>query len=151
MGTFAYFDDVQLRYLEGVIPSEQEDWVEAKIADAEGMLTSLIPSLLDPTKTGPSRAACVKAAVCQAVLRVYRNPGGFRSEGMETDNAARSSATESGQLTFTPEELASLRLRSKKRGMGTIKVGAWTPVRNAVDVACTRDWPLIPSVETEFL
>lgn len=141
MGLFADFDDVQTRYLEGTIPDESQDWVEASINDAEGMLTTLIPSLLDPTKTSAARAANATAAVCGAVLRVYRNPGGFRSEGMETDNAARSTVTESGQLCFTPDELASVRLRSKKRGLGTIKVGAWNPVRNARDAVQQPGWP----------
>lgn len=141
MGTFASFGDVALRYVEGDFPVGKTDWVEAKIDDAEGMLTTLIPSLLDPAKTGPGRAANAKAAVCEAVLRVYRNPGGFRSEGMETDNAARSSVTESGQLYFTPGELDAVRLRSKRRGMGTIKVGAWNPVRNVRDAVAEPDWP----------
>jgi hypothetical protein len=144
MGLFASFDDVALRYVEGEFPDDKQDWAEAKIDDAEGMLTTLIPSLLDPMKTSPARAANAKAAVCQAVLRVYRNPGGFRSEGMETDNAARSTATETGQLCFTPDELDSVRLRSKKRGFGTIKVGAWNAVRNVRDAVQEPDWPREP-------
>lgn len=141
MGIFADFDDVALRYVEGDFPVDKQDWVEAKILDAEGMLTTFIPSLLNPAKTNAARLANAKAAVCEAVLRVYRNPGGFRSEGMETDNAARSSVTESGQLYFTPGELDSVRLRSKRRGMGTIKVGAWNPVRNVRDAVAQDGWP----------
>jgi hypothetical protein len=144
MGMFASFDDVALRYLEGTLSLTKEDWVEAKIDDAEGKLTALIPSLLDPTKTSPSRLANAKSAVCEAVLRVYRNPGGFRSEGMETDNASRSTVTESGLLYFTPDELASVRLRSKKRGLGTIKVGAWNATRNVRDAVAASDWPRDP-------
>lgn len=141
MGVFADFADVALRYVEGDFPDDKQEWVEAKILDAEGWLTALIPSLLDPAKTGAARSANAKSVVCEAVLRVYRNPGGFRSEGMETDNAARSSVTETGQLYFTPDELASVRLRAKRRGMGTIKVRAWNPVNNVVDAVQDPNWP----------
>jgi hypothetical protein len=140
MGVFATLSDVQLRY-EGVIPTADDARITARIDDAEGLLTALIPSLLDPVKTDAARSARAKSVVCDAVLRVYRNPGGFRSEGMETDNAARSSAAESGLIQFTPDELQSLRLRSKKRGLGTIKLGAWNPVRNAVDATQSDGWP----------
>lgn len=142
MGVFATIDDVEARY-EGEIPPGRAEWVEARINDAEGLLTALIPSLLNPSRTGEARSARAKTVVCDAVLRVYRNPGGFRSEGMETDNASRSPITESGQLQFTPDELQSLRIRARRRGLGTIKVAAWNPVHNAVD-AVAQDWPVMP-------
>lgn len=140
MGLFADLADVQARY-EGAIPDTDAGRIDARITDAESLLTALIPSLLDPYKTGDTRAARAKSVVCDAVLRVYRNPGGFRSEGIDVEQASRSSATESGQLTFTPDELQSLRIRSKKRGFGTMKVKPWNPAANVVDAVQDPQWP----------
>ena len=123
---FATFDDVSVAF-EGTIPSSREEWVERKIIDAESLLVSLVPSLGDGD-VSEARAKRARAIVCDAVLRVYRNPAGATQEsdsGMFT--VTRSKAVDSGLLYFTPEELASVRVAVKRSRVGTIKVSPWRP------------------------
>lgn len=123
---FATFEDVADRF-EGNIPASRITWVDTKIGDAESLLVSLVPTLGDGDVSA-ARAERAKAIVCDAVLRVYRNPSGATQEsdsGMFT--VTRSKAVDSGLLYFTPEELASVRGAVKRSRVGTIKVAAWRP------------------------
>ncbi|MGV9540924.1 hypothetical protein ACWDSF_06325 [Nocardia beijingensis] len=119
---FATAEDVRARF-EGVIPSSRDPWLDAKIADAESLLTSLVPSMA--TTTDETRLARAKAMVADAVLRVYRNPSGVTQETASVFSVSRSKATDSGVLYFPEGELDALRGTSRRRQFGTIQTSPW--------------------------
>lgn len=119
---FADLDDVRARF-ERVIPESREAWVQAKIDDAESLLTSLLPSL--SSTTDPSRLARAKAMVCDAVLRVYRNPSGAAQETATAYSVSRSKGADSGVLFFPESELDALRGSGRRPQFGTINTAPW--------------------------
>lgn len=119
---FADSDDLRARF-EGVIPSNRDDWLDAKIEDAENLLISLIPSMATTTVT--ARLARAKAMVSDAVLRVYRNPSGAVQETASVYSVSRSKAADSGVLYFPEDELDALRGIGKRAKFGTIGVSPW--------------------------
>lgn len=119
---FATADDVRARF-EGVIPSSRDAWLDAKIEDAESLLTSLVPSMATTTDTG--RLERAKAMVADAVLRVYRNPSGASQEAASVYSVSRSKGADSGRLFFPNDELEALRGSGRRSRIGTIPVAPW--------------------------
>lgn len=123
---FATYDDVSDRF-EGTFPEDRRKWVELRITDVEAELVGLVPSLLRPDVTD-DRKARAKRLVADKVLELFRNPDGTtsRTQGMGTftDQRTVSKDVASGKLTFTEEELASVRLRRGRR-MGTMTLAPW--------------------------
>jgi hypothetical protein len=114
MGRFADLDDVTSRF-EGIIPSDREDWVETRITDVEAVLTGLVPSLEeDDSVIGSARLARVKTS-------------GPYSESI-TFLAQRGV----GGISFTADELRTVRLRNRRTNLGTTKLGPWRPERDPV-------------------
>ncbi|RJO74168.1 hypothetical protein D5S18_18620 [Nocardia panacis] len=124
MGQFAGLDDVTARF-EGVIPASRQAWVTTRIADAEARLVEMLPSLA--TETSPVRLAQAKQVICDAVLRLYRNPAGARNEAAQDYSVGRSDPAASGELVFTDAEIASLRIAVRRRGFGTIPITPFRP------------------------
>jgi hypothetical protein len=119
---FATAEDVRARF-EGVIPESRNDWLAAKIGDAESLLTSLVPSMA--TTTDETRLARAKAMVADAVLRVYRNPSGVTQESASVYSVSRSKGADSGVLFFPADELDALRGAGRRSRLGTIPVSPW--------------------------
>lgn len=126
---FVHPNDVAARF-EGTIPSEQlatypPARVQLLIGDVEAMLIGLVPSLaVSVDQIDPDRVRRVEALVCSKVLELYRNPGGASSETKTIDDvtATRSYWRDSdrGRIAFTPDELDSVRLRTRRQRFGTI-------------------------------
>lgn len=119
---FATRDDVRAHF-EGVIPSSRDAWLDAKIAAAESLLTSLVPSMA--TTTDAARLERAKAMVAEAVLRVYRNPSGATQETASVYSVSRAKGVDSGILYFPDGELEALRGSGQRRRFGTIGVKPW--------------------------
>ncbi|MEV6432576.1 hypothetical protein [Nocardia sp. NPDC051463] len=119
---FAERADLRARF-EGVIPDNRDDWLDAKISDAESLLVSLIPSMATTTDT--ARLSRAKAMVSDAVLRVYRNPSGATQETASIYSVSRAKGADSGVLFFPEEELDALRGSGKRRQFGTIQTSPW--------------------------
>ncbi|WP_280471003.1 Gp19/Gp15/Gp42 family protein [Nocardia cyriacigeorgica] len=119
---FATRDDVRAHY-EGVIPAGRDAWLDAKIAAAENLLISLVPSM--ETTTSPVRLARAKAMVADAVLRVYRNPAGASQESASVYSVSRANAAASGLLFFPEDELDALRGSGRRPRYGTIQTKPW--------------------------
>ncbi|WP_227979980.1 hypothetical protein [Nocardia spumae] len=119
---FATRDDVRARF-EGVIPSNRDPWLDAKIDDAESLLVSLVPSMA--TSADPARLSRAKAMVSDAVLRVYRNPSGATQETASVFSVSRAKGPDSGLLYFPDDELDALRGSGRRRQFGTIGVSPW--------------------------
>ncbi|WP_433568056.1 hypothetical protein ACQP1O_43210 (plasmid) [Nocardia sp. CA-151230] len=125
MGTFAQFSDVQAEF-EGVIPSTRQAWTEAKIDAVEARLIGLVPSLSSLTSVSdPARFSRVKHLVVEKVLRLFRNPSGVTQQTAGPFSTAYSSTTASGAISFTDEELSTIRQRTKRANLGVATVAPW--------------------------
>jgi hypothetical protein len=136
MGRFADLDDVTSRF-EGIIPSDREDWVETRITDVEAVLTGLVPSLEeDDSVIGSARLARVKTLVCDKVLDLYRNPGRVNQQSQTSGPYSESitflAQRGVGGISFTADELRTVRLRNRRTNLGTTKLGPWRPERDPV-------------------
>ncbi|WP_458317113.1 hypothetical protein [Mycolicibacterium brisbanense] len=133
---FVHPDDIAARF-EGTIPAPQlvtnpPGRVQLLIEDVESTLIGFVPSLAAPAdQVDPDRLRRVKALVCAKVLQLYRNPDGANqvSQTMEQDTVSRSyyRDTMRGLVSFTPEELDGVRLRTKRSKFGTVPVAPWRP------------------------
>lgn len=112
---FADIDDVEAFY-EGSISPDMEEYVEAKIAAAESLLVGLVPRLANVNALSPVDVANARTAVCQAVCRVLRNPGGFRSHTTGPFQGVRFESGGDGDLFFKPDELKPLLPRKRRFG-----------------------------------
>lgn len=127
MGQFAQLSDVQAEY-EGVIPTSRQDWVTAKIGAVEARLVGLVPSLATFTEDqDPARFERVKYLVTEKVLELYRNPTGSRAVSAMGQSNSWDPAVSTGRITFTPEELSTVRMRKRKANLGTARVREWRP------------------------
>ena len=79
MAEWATVDDVIKRY-EGVITTERRDWVDTLIPDAEAVLRDELPSLPARINDGRTSTETVTRVVCNLVIGVLRNPGGYTSQ-----------------------------------------------------------------------
>lgn len=125
MGAFAQFADVQAEF-EGVMPSSRTAWVNAKIEAVESRLIGLVPSLSTLTSlSDPARFGRTKHLVVEKVLQLFRNPSGVTQQTAGPYSTAYSTTTASGAITFTPEELSTVRLRTKRANLGVATVAPW--------------------------
>jgi hypothetical protein len=145
-GKFASQSDVTGRF-EGTFPSNRLSWVTLRIGDVESELMFQVPSLrkavdeinADSAAAGdPDRINRVKTLVADKVLDLYRNPGGPRTQHSTTtpdvtvSNAWSPDPTR-GRVQFTPPELDSVRLHTRRQRFGTIQVDPGI-------IACERHW-----------
>lgn len=127
MGQFAQLADVQAEY-EGVIPTSRQAWVTAKIGAVEARLIGLVPSLATLTQNvDPARFARAKYLVTEKTLEIYRNPTGAQSDSVMGQSTTFNPLVSTGRITFTPEELATVRMRLKKANLGDARIAPWNP------------------------
>lgn len=128
---FASVSDVTSRF-EGTFPADREGWVQLRIEDVEAELMARVPSLRVPVvEIAPDRLRQVKRLVADKVLDLYRNPDGASqvSQTMQQDTMSRSYSRDAyrGKIAFTDDELASVRLKTKRPRFGTATIAPWSP------------------------
>src|SRR5690606_25188617 len=84
--------------------------VERLLGDAGVKILSRLPMLHEYVATGKMSQDAVVLVEANAVLRVVRNPEGFRSEQEGDYLYARDVATASGLLNILPDEWALLKI-----------------------------------------
>nr|WP_296763821.1 hypothetical protein [Rhodococcus sp. (in: high G+C Gram-positive bacteria)] len=114
MALYATPTDVADRF-EGQLSTEQLVWVAIKIDDAESLLLTRIPRLSNVELASALDLKNAKRVIAEAVLRVLRNTGGFRTEAHGPFSGTRSDMTASGQLFFTNEELGAFKQTQRRR------------------------------------
>lgn len=134
MGKFADEEDVTGRF-EGEISPDRMAWVVLRIEDVEAELIGLIPSLgVDISTIDAARLQRAKRLVSDKVLELYRNPDGAATVQStstmgpltETESRYRNKSTKTGVITFSDDELRSLRLPKKRANrFGSIPVSPW--------------------------
>lgn len=100
-----------------------KSYVEAKAAQAVGRLTARYGSrILARLNSGILTDDLYKATVAEAVLRILRNPDGFRMEQQGNYQYQLNSAVASGYLWFTDDNLRDL-IGESFSPIGTATVG----------------------------
>lgn len=103
MSTYVTLVQVRNRY-EQDIPTGQAAYVESVIDEAETVLLARVPTLPALITAGATSVAIVRTVIIRAVLRVLRNPNGYRSE-QAGDYSYQFDAASSGQVDYTPAEI----------------------------------------------
>ena len=125
---FPTFDDVKKRYSRPLSPSQSE-WVETRLSDACEILKSRIPGLEARVDSGDVSEGLVFATLCEAVIRVLKNPGSVRSTGVDDGQVTIDTTVSSGRLYFLDEELEALRPQVHTSGFYSIPLAPpyWGP------------------------
>jgi hypothetical protein len=105
MRYFAEFDDVDKSF-EGTVPEEMRSYIETKIEEAETLLRSRVPRLLDIMAATEMDRLNARRVVCAAVLRVFRNPTGVQQQSSGPWSVTLSMDNATGVLDFTADELS---------------------------------------------
>jgi hypothetical protein len=90
------------------LSAEEETVAQTLLDDAWLMLRRRFSSLADDVLTDDDLSADAVRVMCSAVLRVMRNPDGFKRESIDDWSGERDSGTADGSLYFTDAELAAL-------------------------------------------
>lgn len=120
----ASFADVTDRYTGPLVLDPAK--TETLIGDAGVVLRSpqYVPDLDARLADGRTSAAAVRIVVVRMVLRVLRNPEGFKNEQAGDYGYSVDTAVASGRLFLTADDLALLGLGSRSRRLGTMKIGS---------------------------
>lgn len=125
-----------------VTPSDVEDrWrplaesevvqVSVLIADAWAILQTQVPTLAARITAGTVDQGVVRFVVTSMVLRVMRNPEGYRSTTRTiddfTESFVRDNTLAAGSLYATPEELALLRPPQARRHTRGVRLSRPVP------------------------
>ena len=127
MGIFVQPVDVTDRY-EGDFPAARSTWLDRRIDDVEADLILMVPSLdvTDVGQSAPARLQRVKALVADKVLELYRNPERARTRTETAGPYSDSTTFDSGRTGtrgyFTDDEVANVRLHTKRSNLGVAHV-----------------------------
>lgn len=101
--TYATAADVAARLGRELTPDETT-LVNTRLGDAERLILRRIPDLADQITAGDIDVEDVKQVEAEAVLRVVRNPDGYRQETDGNYSYMLSAEAASGVLGITPGE-----------------------------------------------
>lgn len=110
MTTYATVDDVRAAY-DGTIPVDAEVWVGSQLDHAEALLTATAGDLAARVTAGTTTAANVRIVECQMVIRVLRNPGGYRQQSTGPYSYMVDAGVASGRMFISREDRRLLGLR----------------------------------------
>lgn len=101
---YATADDVRKLWGKATLTQEETDLVELRIAQAERLILRRIPDLADKIASGEIDVEDVKTVVCEAVLRVARNPDGYVQESDGNYSYMVATGSNAGRLYITEDE-----------------------------------------------
>jgi hypothetical protein len=126
MGNWVTVQDVELEWGRGEIPAEQQDHVNVLIDKAERLVVEAVPDWGDRIEAGTLTAQAIGDVVSSMVLRVLRNPSGYRSETAGDYTYQLDSAVAAGRLFLSKDERRRLRGRVGSGGAFSIRTNALT-------------------------
>lgn len=132
MGEFASIDTVELAWNQ-LVPDEMAGYVDYLIGKAERLVRDRVPTLSARITAGKLTAATVGDIVVDMVLRVLRNPDGYRYEAAGDYSYQRDLSVAAGVMSVQPSELA--RLRGNPGQVSSVPVGD-----DALTDPLRRDW-----------
>ncbi|MFE2912822.1 Gp19/Gp15/Gp42 family protein [Kitasatospora indigofera] len=124
---YATVQDVEDRYL-GQLTTDEQALAEVLLGDAENLIRSRVRDL-DTRVTDPNYLAAVVQVESNAVLRVVRNPDGYRQEMDGNYSYSISAAVASGFLSILDNEWALLGVRPGAFTITPVLRPACLPVR----------------------
>jgi hypothetical protein len=110
------------------LSAQEETNAEAFLGDAWVKLRRLLPTLeadIIADTTGDLAAATV-AVLVSAVLRVLKNPDGYKQESLDDWSGTRDGSAAAGALFFTDEELSGLIPGGNGRAFSVDLLAGWT-------------------------
>ncbi|GEL19357.1 Gp19/Gp15/Gp42 family protein [Pseudonocardia asaccharolytica] len=110
MSSYAQIEDVALR-LDRPIPPTEQYRVQVLLDEAEVELALAAGDIAARIAAGKTTAERVRRAVCEMVLRVLRNPSGFRQQSVGPFSVTADRQVASGLLTVSRRERRLLGLR----------------------------------------
>lgn len=140
MGEFADISAVELAWNQ-LVPDDSSDHVDYLIDKAERLVRARVPSLADRITAEKITTEDVSDVVCDMVIRVLRNPDGYRYEAAGDYSYQRDSSVATGTLALTTAELA--RLRGNPGQVTSVPVGDDAlihPLRRPLLVNGRRGW-----------
>ena len=130
--SIATVEDVQDR-LKRPLADEERAWAKTLLGDVEAMVRRRIPDLVEKAAADEHWRETLVMVEANAVLRVLRNPEGYRQETEGNYGYSLSAAVASGHLFVMSSEWDNLGYRA----------GAWT-ITPVVRTACRRPDPWAP-------
>lgn len=103
---WATVDDIKSRYIGGDLPAS-DDEIQVLITDAEDIIIREIPDIEDLIESGEIPTARVTRIVAKMVIRVLRNPDGYRSTNLTSGPFSQGytwAGDNPGELTLTDED-----------------------------------------------
>lgn len=130
LAVYADVDDVR-GASDRPIPDSRVPYVQGRLNAAHRLLRSKAPALDARVDSGALDPALVKDVIVEMVLRVLRNPGGYRSETDGDYSYSRDTQVASGRLTVTDDDLETLGFAPGSTystpGTDTALACAWRP------------------------
>lgn len=118
---YATIPDVEARF-ERALTADERRILPARLTDALDLLVGRVPRLHDRVADGTLSTTSVKRVQVDMVLRLLRNPDGWRQESIDDWSGTRDRDLSAGQLHVTDGELATL-MPAGRRVPGTIRLG----------------------------
>lgn len=101
----------------------EEAAARALLNQAWVKLLVAVPSLASRLETDPLLEALAAQTLVSAVVRVLRNPEGWRQIGLDDFQGTRDTVLSAGLLQFLPEELEDLQPKAALAGAYTVRMG----------------------------
>ena len=103
---WATVDDIKDRYIGGDLPASDAE-IQVLIDDAEDIILREIPDVEDLIESGEIPENRVRRIVAKMVIRVLRNPDGYRSTNLTSGPFSQGytwAGDNPGELTLTDED-----------------------------------------------
>ncbi|WP_159794463.1 Gp19/Gp15/Gp42 family protein [Puerhibacterium puerhi] len=110
-----------------VLAGYSDAYLMTKIGDAVAFIDDMVPAAKRRLQSGQLSQRTYIKTVCDVVLRVLRDPEGYRSESDGTYSYTRSATVASGDMWLTNNDLTVLR-------------GTTTPVVGTIGLSADRGW-----------
>ena len=103
---WATVDDIKDRYIGGDLPASDAE-IQVLIDDAEDIIRREVPDVEDLIESGEIPVNRVRRIVAKMVIRVLRNPDGYRSTNLTSGPFSQGytwAGDNPGELTLTDED-----------------------------------------------
>lgn len=138
MAVYATVADVQAAY-DGQVPGDQIGWVQNRLDHAERLVAMEAGDLAARITNGLTTADAIRAVLVEMVVRVLRNPQGYREEVAGPFSYRLDAALATGQLYLSREDRRLLGLRR-----GALTVALDDPALPWVHYSGGRTTPELP-------
>jgi hypothetical protein len=116
-------DELKLRYEGDLTTRFSEEYLDEKLADTIALVQQKFPIVEARLTSGALLERNYIRVICDAVLRIVRNPEGYSSESEAGYSYGLRPVVASGNLWLTQDDLDMLTGGTSTRGPGVIGIG----------------------------